>query len=390
MTTPTDAPQLDAAAIIGNAGQIDWVETLVPILIRMASAGACLLVVWLMSAGAKSLVRFIGRKRMASHEVFDGSTWDLGGSLIQFFILLASIPLILALAGVNTLPFLTENAVGIVSAFLILFAGILLSRWFAVSIRSFGHRAAQNQNADDTLFQFLASMGRYLGLGLAVILALQQLGFSTGSLIAVVGAAGLALALALQDTLRAVAAGVMLAVFRPFRVGDWVEISGLEGEVTEVTPFHTTIKTVDHRSVILPNDKAWAEPITNYSAHAERRVDFYVDISYEDDIGKALDLLRATIAETPGCRRANDIWVSAHKLGDFGVTLRARAYVAKADFITFRGAITKRVKEAFEQAGITIPFPQQVEYSRPWSSVSVQIDETSNAGDDSTVADKNP
>ncbi|MEM8617458.1 MAG: mechanosensitive ion channel family protein, partial [Pseudomonadota bacterium] len=357
--------------------------------IRLASALACLLLVWLVSAAAKRVVRFIGRRRMADHEVFDGSSWDLGGSLVQFFILLASIPLVLGLAGVNTVPFLVDNAVGIVSAFLILFAGILLSRWFAVSIRRFGKRAAQKQKTDDTLFQFTASMGRYLGLGLTVILALQQLGFSSGSLIAVVGAAGLALALALQDTLRAVAAGVMLAVFRPYRIGDWVSIADLEGEVTDVTPFHTTIKTFEHRSVIIPNDKAWAEPITNFHAHAERRLDFRVDIAYEDDIGAALEVMRKAIAKTPGCRRPNEIWVSTHALADSSVTLRARPYVSKADFVTFRGEVTKRVKEAFDANGITIPFPQQVEYSRPYSSLSVAGD-SEDKSSDAAGTDKKP
>lgn len=392
MTQPLPPPfsTLDPMQFVDLSDQSGLVQTLGPFAIRLGSALACLLLVWIISAAAKQAVRFVGTRRMTDQEVFEGSSWDLGGSLTQFFILLSSIPLILGLAGVNTVPFLVENAVGIVSAFLILFAGILLSRWFAVSIRSFGHRAAQKQKADDTLFQFMASMGRYIGLGLTVILALQQLGFSSGSLIAVVGAAGLALALALQDTLRAVAAGVMLAVFRPYRIGDWVSIAGLEGEVTDVTPFHTTIKTIDHRSVILPNDKAWAEPITNFHTHAERRLDFYIDIAYEDDIGAALEVMRQTIAETPGCRRPHDIWTSTHALGSSSVTLRARPYVSKADFISFRGECTRRVKEAFDAAGITIPFPQQVEYSRPWPPVADAPTGGADKSGDAPDTDKKP
>ncbi|MCI4644089.1 MAG: mechanosensitive ion channel [Hyphomonadaceae bacterium] len=327
---------------------------------------------WLASWLAKRAIKTIGRLRMGKEEVFEGSAWDLGGSLIQFFVLLLGIPLILSIIGLDIGPFLERNAVGMVGAFLILGAGIALARWLSVSIRSFGERARRNQNTDETLFHFAASLGRYVVIALSAIFALQMVGFQPGTLIAVVGAAGLAIALALQDTLRAVAAGVLLAVFRPFRIGDWVLIANAEGEVADITPFHTTIIPVDNRAVVIPNDKAWSEAITNYSRYSERRLNLFFDVSYEDDLERALVVLRETIAALPRCRRSQDVWVGVHEMTANSVTLRVRPWVGRQEVLDFRSDCIMAVKTAFEAAGITIPLPQQVEYTRPYAEIDVR------------------
>lgn len=319
--------------------------------------------VWLVSAILKRLVKAIGRMRLKDDESFQGSAWDLGGSLIQFFVLIVGAPLLLSAVGVDATGFLEANAPGIASAFVVLFAGIMIARWVSVSIRSFGQRANRKQKTDDTLFVFLASMLRYVIIALTLIFALTYVGFAPASLIAIVGAAGLAIALALQDTLRAVAAGFLLAIFRPFRIGDWVSIAGAEGEVVDITPFHTTLKPVDNRAVIIPNDKAWSDPITNFAAFPERRLDFYIEISREDDIAHALQVLERAIAALPKCRRKDEIWTGVHEITPYAVLLRARPWLARADFLDFRSDCYIAVKRAFEAEGITIPYPQQVEFS---------------------------
>lgn len=319
--------------------------------------------VWLVSSVLKRIVKSVGRLRLKDDERFEGSAWDLGGSLIQFFVLIIGAPLLLGAIGIDATGFLEANAPGIASGLVVLFAGIMIARWVSVSVRSFGHRIHRRQKTDDTLFVFLASMLRYGIIALTLIFALTYVGFAPASLIAIVGAAGLAIALALQDTLRAVAAGFLLAIFRPFRIGDWVTIAGAEGEVAEITPFHTTIKTVDNRAVIIPNDKAWSDPITNFAAFPERRLDFYIDISREDDIERALNVLEGAIAALPKCRRKQEVWTGVHEITPYAVRLRARPWLARADFLDFRSECYIAVKRAFEAEGITIPYPQQVEFS---------------------------
>lgn len=344
-----------------------WVQQSLPFALRLLVVAFA---VWFVSWLVKSALKAIGRRRMTDEETFEGSSWDLGASLMQFFVLLVGAPLVLSVIGFNIGPFMAQNAGGILTAFVILAVGIALSRGLSRSIQGFGARAKKNQRADDTLFHFLSSMVRYVVLGLAVVFALQQVGFQTGSLIAIVGAAGLAIALALQDTLRAVAAGVLLAVFRPYRLGDWVLIADNEGEVIDITPFHTMVKTIDVRMVVIPNDKAWSDPITNFTHFSERRANLFFDIAYEDDPEHAMGVIREAISVLPRCRRPDDIWIGLHELGSSSVTLRVRPWVARADFIDFRSDCLLAVKQAFEGAGITIPFPQQVEYSRPYAAVA--------------------
>lgn len=353
-------------------GAPNWLAVAWPAMMSTLEAVLVGLLIWVLSACIKAIIKAVGRRRMKAEEVFDGSTWDLGGSLAQFLVLLIGSPLVLAPFGINLLPFLSENAGGILTALVILFAGLAIARWLAVSIRGFGERARSHQNTDDTLFRLGASIGRYVIIVLSIILALQAVGFNPGTLIAVVGAAGLAIALALQDTLRAVAAGVLIAVFRPFRIGDWVEIAGKEGEIMDITPFHLTLKPVDNRAVILPNDKAWSDPITNFSRFSERRLNLFFDIAYEDDPMEAMEVIRDAISVLPRCRRSSDIWTGVHEFGASSVTLRVRPWCARADVLDFKSDCLIAVKSAFDAAGITIPFPQQVEYSRPWSDVAPQ------------------
>ncbi len=339
-----------------------WLAGGLPGLWAVLKLMTALTLAWWVSRLVGRSVRAIGRRRMAADETFEGSSWDLGASLVRFFLLVVFAPLVLALAGLQVTPFLNAHALAVITAFATVAGGIVIARWMATSIRSFGKRARQNNRVDDTLFNFIASMTRYSVVTLAAILALQQLGFPAGSLIAVVGAAGLAVALALQDTLKAVAAGVLLAVFRPFKLGDWVAIAGTEGEVVDVTPFHTTLLPVDNRAVIIPNDKAWTDPITNFSREPMRRLDLYFDVSYEDDVDHALNVMRQAIAGLPEIRHRDDIWVGMDSLNAYSVTLRARPWTDRTGVLDRKSECMRAVKAAFEREGITIPYPRQVEY----------------------------
>jgi small conductance mechanosensitive channel len=178
--------------------------------------------------------------------------------------------------------------------------------------------------------------------------------------VAVVGAAGLAIALALQDTLKAVAAGVIIAVFRPYRIGDNVVIAGQAGTVADITPFTTVLNTIDNREITITNDKAWGDVIVNSSARSLRRIDQLFSISYDDDIDQAITIIRDVLKDDARVRSDPAPWIKVESLAASSVDIRARAWCASSDWLDLRGDTLKRVKQAFDKAGITIPYPHQV------------------------------
>lgn len=344
-------------------GLPDWLARLMPYAWAAVKIAVAVALAYAASSLVKRIIRFFGRRRAKRKAIdFEGSAGDLGASLAQFFVLVVSAPYVLGIAGIDVQPFLDNHMPGIIAAFVTLALGIAASRWVGGAIRRFGARANKARRGDDTLFSFIASATAYGILVFAAILALTQIGIQTGSLIAVVGAAGLAIALALQDTLKAVASGVMLAIFRPFRIGDWVLIAGAEGEVVDITPFHTTVKPVDNKAVIIPNDQAFTQPITNFTRFPRRRLDLYFEISYDDDIGHALEVMREAVLALPRVLAKEDYWGGVHSLEAYSVKLRARPWIATSEFLDMRSACTRAVKEAFDREGITIPYPHQVEY----------------------------
>jgi small-conductance mechanosensitive channel len=309
----------------------------------------------------KRVLRFATRRAYDSDEAYVGSSWDLSAPILQLLIFL-----LVFTAGAETLGFnFGEYLVGLwprALAGLIIIAGaVFLSTWINRSLRSYGQRAHAQNKVDDTLITFSASIIRYGVLGIAILMALSQFGFAPGSLIAIVGAAGLAIALALQDTLKAVASGFMLAAFRPFRTGDWVQLDGHEGEVTDINPFTTTINQVDNKQVILTNDKVWGNAIMNYTRQPYRRLDLYYGVHYDTDLNEAMDVLKEIVHAHPKIVRKEDIWVGVHSLDDWAITIRLRAWVGSRVFIPTRADITKSVKEEFDRVGIEIPYPHQVE-----------------------------
>ena len=311
---------------------------------------------------AKRLVRFIGRKSYASESDFHGSSWDLAAPVIQVLAFLLAFTGGAEMLGFDFGQQLTGFWPRALAGIAIIAGAVLLSTWINRSLRSYGQRAHFRNKVDDTLIGFSASIIRYTILGIAILMAVTQFGLAPGSLIAIVGAIGLAIALALQDTLKAVASGFMIAAFRPFRIGDWVQIGEHQGEVIEITPFTTTISQVDNKVVLLTNDKVWGDAILNHTKMARRRLDLYFDVHYDTDLDHALEVLASVAQAHARIVEKDQVWTGVHNLGDWAITLRLRAFVSTAEFIQVRADITKAVKQTFDAEGIEIPYPQQVEY----------------------------
>lgn len=239
-----------------------------------------------------------------------------------------------------------------------------LGSWLGSRVRKFGRKVDRAHSGGETLFNFLGALVRFGAFAVGLIAALQQFGFDTASLLAIVGAAGLAIALALQDTLKAVAAGVVIAVFRPYKIGDAVRVAGQDGVVADITPFTTVLNTIDNREVVVTNDKAWGDVIVNNSARSLRRLDLLFSIDYDDDIDKAIRLISNVLTQDRRIRDEPPIWVKVVELASSSVDIRARAWVSNSDWWDARCDTIRAVKLAFDNNGITIPYPHQVEIAK--------------------------
>ena len=235
---------------------------------------------------------------------------------------------------------------------------LLLGWWGARLARALVRRALQRARVDATLVQFLGSL-TYLALMLLVgIATLGRLGVNTTSFAAVIAAAGLAVGLAFQDSLSNFAAGVLLIVFRPFGVGDYVEAGGVSGTVEEIQVFTTLFKTPDNKQVIVANSAIGSGHITNYSANPTRRIDLVFGIGYEDDLRKAKQVLERILAEDERVLRDPEPAVAVLELADSSVNFAVRPWVKSGDYWAVRADLTERVKLSFDAEGLSIPFPQ--------------------------------
>lgn len=259
---------------------------------------------------------------------------------------------------VAELTSLTPLAMNGIKALAVLVVGWTLAGWISRVIRA---RVNARPQIDKTIGNFTASIARWLILAVTGIAVLNLFGIQATSLVAVLGAVTLAIGLALQGTMADLAAGFMLIVFRPYKLDDYVDIAGTAGTVKDINLFFTELATPDNIQIIVPNGKAWGTIITNYSFHKQRRCDLVFSIDYGDDAGKAmaivLDCARADgrVLEDP------EPWVRVTALGSSSVDLTARLWCLASDYWEMRFELTRRVKEAFDKAGITIPYPHQVE-----------------------------
>jgi len=251
----------------------------------------------------------------------------------------------------------TAFGLSLVSAVIILIAGYVLAGWVARSVRA---RLGQAERFDATLIPVLAQAARYVILGFTLVLVLAQFGVQTASLIAVIGAAGLAIGLALQGTLQNVAAGLMLLILRPFEVGDWIEAGGKSGTAEEIGLFMTKLKDFEGMFVAVPNSKIWADTIVNYTCNPHRRLVLDVGISYDDDIDRARDALKEMVeADKRILRRPDPPAVLVSGYGDSAVNLQIRAWTRNDQYWPVRFDMTRAIKYALDDARITIPYPHR-------------------------------
>jgi small conductance mechanosensitive channel len=226
-------------------------------------------------------------------------------------------------------------------------------------IRGSVRKALKRSSLDDTLIPFLSGLVYYLAVAVVLIAVLNLFGVQTTSLIAVLGAAGLAVGLALQGTLSNFAAGVMLLIFRPFRAGEYVEAAGVAGSVEQVGVFATILNTPDNVKITVPNSAVYGSIIKNYAANDTRRVDMVMGIAYDDDIGKAIEVMRRVVTSDERVLADPAPQIAVAELADSSVNLVVRPWCKKEDYWGVKFDLTRRMKEELEAAGCSIPFPQR-------------------------------
>jgi small conductance mechanosensitive channel len=243
----------------------------------------------------------------------------------------------------------------IVAALAILFIGRIVAGW----ARRFIGRLMNKGKTDPIIVGFVSSLAYIALMAFVVIAALGQLGIQTTSFIAILGAAGLAIGLALQGSLANFAAGFLLIVFRPFKVGDYIEGAGVAGSVESIQIFTTTLTTPDNKTVIVPNAKLYGDNITNYSAKETRRVDLLVGVSYDADLAKTKDILGDIAAKDERVLKDPAPVVAVSELADNSVNLVMRLWVKSSDYWGVHFDTTEAVKLRLDEAGIGIPYPQR-------------------------------
>ena len=235
----------------------------------------------------------------------------------------------------------------------------VIGKWVARLIARLLEKLMIKSNMDKTLAKFLRNLVYFLLLAFVIIGAIDKLGVQTTSLVAIIGAAGLAIGFALQGSLSNFAAGVMIIIFRPFKVGDFVEAAGTMGSVQEIKIFSTILRSPDNRLIVVPNSKITADNITNFTAIDRRRIDMVFGISYDDDIRKAKEVLEGIVKSDQRVLSDPAQVIAVSELGDSSVNLVCRPWVKPSDYWDVYFETTEKAKLALEAAGLTIPFPQR-------------------------------
>lgn len=270
---------------------------------------------------------------------------------------------------VLTIEFLASVAGSILGAVAILIVGFILAGAVRGRLVRIGQRS---RRLDETLFHFLGDIARYSILGFTVLFVLNTFGVQTTSVVAVIGAAGLAIGLALQGTLSNVAAGVMIILFRPIKLGDFVEVHGQMGTVKDITLNYIELANLQNLQIIVPNSQVWGNTITNYSVNQTRRIQWIFGVSYDSDLKKTEEVIRDTIMSDPRAHSDPEPFIQVTNLGDFSVDFMVRVWCSNADAWGFQTDMTRKIKEAFDANGITIPFPTQTNYPAPDQEVAEQ------------------
>ncbi len=234
----------------------------------------------------------------------------------------------------------------------------VIGRWVARAITNSLKRVMNMREVDETLVTFLANLSYAILLTAVILASLDSLGLPVTSLLAVLGAAGLAIGLALKDSLSNFAAGVMLVLFRPFSKGDFVEVAGIAGKVSEVRIFSTILITGDNKLIVIPNGQVAADTITNYTAMDKRRIDLVIGVGYDDDLKVARSVLEKVCSEHPGVLEDPAPTIMVLELGASSVDFAVRPWSKTDDYWTVRSDILENAKAELEAAGCNIPYPQ--------------------------------
>ena len=253
-----------------------------------------------------------------------------------------------------TIEFLASAVGSVLAAIAILLLGWIISKWLQARVQALGRR---HKHLDDMLFDFLSSILRYVVLGFTVLFVLNTFGVQTTSIVAVIGAAGLAIGLALQGTLSNVAAGVMLILFRPVRTGDFVEVAGKMGTIKQINLNFTELADLSNVQVIVPNAQVWGNVITNYSTNPTRRAEWTFGVGYGANLKTAETIIRETIMSDSRAHADPEPFIQVTNLGESSVDFLVRVWCDADVFFAFKADMTRRVKEALDQGGVDIPFP---------------------------------
>ncbi|WP_052465689.1 mechanosensitive ion channel family protein [Phaeobacter sp. S60] len=259
-----------------------------------------------------------------------------------------------SLADLVTLEFLAQAMGSVLAAIVILLAGFIVASWVKRRIVQIGDSHA---SLDVTLFHFLGNLARYVILAFALLFVLNTFGVETTSIIAAIGAAGLAIGLAMQGALSNVAAGIMLILFRPFKLGDFIEVNDEMGTVKEITLNNTVIASLSNLKVIIPNSEVWGNTITNYSEFDTRRAEWSFGVGYGANLATAEQVIRDTIMSDSRSHAEPEPFIQVNNLNSSSVDFLVRVWVDAAEYFQYQADMKRKVKEALDDAGIDIPFP---------------------------------
>ena len=249
---------------------------------------------------------------------------------------------------------LIQYGINFMWALVILIIGNFVTKLIATSISN----VLKKRSMDKAVIDFISAIVRYLLFIVVLMAALGKLGIQTASVVAVIGAAGLAVALALQGSLSNFAAGVLIVAFRPFKSGDYVEVGGVAGSVDSIQIFQTVLSSPDNKMVVVPNSSIIGGPITNYSRHKTRRVDLVIGVSYKADLRKTKQVLRDVLDKDERVLKEPEPVIGVLALADSSVNFVVRPWVKTEDYWPTYWDLMLNIKEALDENGIEIPFPQ--------------------------------
>lgn len=245
----------------------------------------------------------------------------------------------------------------VIGAVIMLVIGLRVARWLSRIVRKL---ALQHEEVDDTLGNFFASLVKWFLTAALIIAILQIFGVQATSFVAVLGALTLAIGLSLQGALGNIASGVMIMLFRPYVLGDFIEVAGVSGTVKDINLFQTVLATSNNVKILIPNSQAIDGVIMNYSGYRTRRVEVAFSIDYNDDMDKAVELLREMVAEEDRVLPSPKPFTEITALGQSSVDITIRAWVRSADHWDVHYRLTSQGKRVLDKAGMTIPYPHQV------------------------------